>query len=148
MYLSLVGVIVAQTGLEVIAILVRTKDSTTEVVTAIHNVAYPWETIFVTTTAIWLATYKHLGMSQDVCIAGTAKGVIDTSVTQIYKGITGYDSFVTATIEIFCLCQILNSTFMRVNRRSTVEVYRGTVFWIKSVNIITISIKSRRAISV
>ena len=148
MYLCLIVFIVSYTGFEIKAILVSTMYGATEVVTTIDIIAKPREAVFVATIAVRLATYKHFCMSKNICIAGTAKGVIDTSVTEIYKGVACYDTFVTATIEIFCFCQMLNGTFMRKYSWDTVEINGGTVFRVKFVNIVTILIKDRCLISV
>ena len=87
-------------------------------------------------------------MSQNICIAGTAKGVIDTSVTEIYKGVACYDTFVTATIQIFCFCQILYLTILRIYRCNTVEVDRCAVFRVERIAIVTLTIDNRSTISI
>ena len=92
---------IAQTGLEVIAILIFSPDSTTEVVTTIDDILNPWESVTIATRAVGLSADIHLSMSQNVCIAGTTKGIIDTTITQIDKGVATYIALVTATIEVF-----------------------------------------------
>ena len=59
MQLCLVGSIVLYTLREVVAVLVLTVDSTTEVVTAIDNILNKWETVLIVAATVGLATDIH-----------------------------------------------------------------------------------------
>ena len=148
MYLCLVGSIVLYTLCEVIAILILTIDGTAKVVATIYDITYPGEAILVATAIDGLTTYIHLRMSENVGIAGTTEGVIDASVAKVYKGVTAYQTFVTATIEIFGFCQILYNAVLRIYRLCTVKVYRCTISRVERITVVTLTINNRSAICV
>ena len=108
---GLLLVVVLNAGGEVIALSVMALDSAAEVVTAIDDISNPGEAALIVTAAVGLSADVHLGMSQNVGIAGTTEGIVDTSVAQVHIGVAANVTFVTATIYIFCLGKVLNYAF-------------------------------------
>ena len=126
---------VADALCEVIPPLKFTLDGSTEVVTAIDNIAYPWETSLVACLAatVGLSSNVYLGMSQDVGIAGTAKSIIDTSVTQVDVGVAAHVAFVTAAVQVLCFGNVCHLTVVVVGSNRTVQVYRAAVGWVEYI---------------
>ena len=80
----------------------------TEVVATIDNIPYPRESILVATAiGLQLSSYIYLGMSQNVCIAGTAKSIIDTALAQVDIRVATHVTLITATIEVFSFSKFL-----------------------------------------
>ena len=136
MNLGLVCLIVTQTGREVIVVHILAFDTATEVISAIHYILNPWEAINIITTTARLTTYIYFCMPKDVGINRTAKGIIDTSLAKIYKGITCYKALTTAAIYIFGFSQICSSTTIRVYLGTTLEVHRCTISRVVLINMI------------
>ena len=124
---------IAQTGLEIVAILIFSPDGATEVITAIDDILNPGEAVLIAACTIGLSADIHLGMSQDVGITGTTEGIIDTTITQVDKGIAADIAFVTTTIYIFVLCEVLHSALIGRGSHSTVKVHCRTVGFVENI---------------
>ena len=133
MQLCLVGGIVAQSGLEVVAVFIFALDGTTEVAATIDNIPNPRETILIAAAAVRLTTHIDLCMTQNIGIGGTAKGFVDATIAQIDKGIATHIAFATTTIEEFSLGKILCRTFVGIDGRRAVKVHRSAVGWIELI---------------
>ena len=72
-----------------------TPNDSTEVVTAIDIVSNPRETAVVSD--------MYLSTTIDIGIGSTSEGIVDASVTQIDVRIAKDITFITATIDVFCL---------------------------------------------
>ena len=114
-HLSLICTIVLYAFRKVI-ILISTVDDSAKVVSAIYDVTHPGEALLVgRILSIGLPAYIHLGVTQDVGIAGTAKGIVDAAVAQIDERIACDITFITAAVEVLCLCQGIIRLFGRVD---------------------------------
>ena len=72
-----------------------TPNDSTEVVTAIDIITNPRESTVI--------SYMYLRTTIDVGIGSTSEGIVDASVTQIDVRIAKDITFITATIDVFCL---------------------------------------------
>ena len=109
-------------------------DESAKVITAVYIVTNPWEAVGrnrklfcrcssnVCGVPRAIAAYIHLCMTQDVGIAGTTEGIIDSSVTQVYIRITADIAFVTATVQVLSLRYVRIRSFRRVDGLDTLQV--------------------------
>ena len=119
---GLVGVIVLHAIREIKAILKVTMNLSAEVVATIDNITYPWEAVLIVIGAIGLSADEHLSMSQNISITGTAKGIVDSTVAQVYQCVTAYQAFITATIDIFRFSQVFIFCVIRIDGLRGVQV--------------------------
>ena len=119
---------------EVIAILELSEDGAAEIVAAVDVVTHPGEARLVAAVVfIRLATDVHLGMSQNVGIAGTAEGIIDAAVTQIDVGVATDVAHVAAAVNVFTLSQFYISIVAGIDGRRAVQVDGGTISYVKLI---------------
>ena len=77
------------------------KNTATQVVSAIDMVTDPWEpaTVLVGSVGFLLTTYIRLCMSEDIGITTTCKRVENTAITKVDMGITGNHTFESTTVD-------------------------------------------------
>ena len=97
----------------------RTLDGAAEVVAAVDVVANPREAAVV-------ADVDFRG-TVDVCVAGTAEGIIDTTVAEIDVAVAEDVAFATAAVDVFGLCQGQALLLFRVAGIGALQVHRAGV---------------------
>ena len=84
-----------------------TKNMPTEVVTAIDMVTNPWEACHGTTSLVSPTAHIGLGVSEDIGIACTGKGVEDSTVAEVDVGAAVDKSLETTAIDELSLSHLL-----------------------------------------
>ena len=121
--LFLVGLVVANAGLVIKAVLIRAMDGAAKVVTAVNDIHHPRESGLISAAAIGLPADDDLRVAQDVGIAGASESVVDAAVAQVDVRVAADIALVAAAIQIFCLGQVFRRLVIGIDGRCSVEVH-------------------------